>query len=126
MTEKELQEIRARAEAATEGPWEWRKLEYDEDDSDTEMPWLDCAGDDPVMDFGDCEQYYPTEGTPPNEADAEFIAAARQDVPKLLAEVERLRTVIEDAISIGEMQHENFLFEPWASLAKAVNGGANE
>ena len=49
-----------------------------------------------------------------------------EDVPKLLAEVERLRIAIEDAISIGEMQHENFLFEPWASLSKAVNGGGTD
>ncbi|MFZ7945721.1 hypothetical protein [Neobacillus sp. 19] len=89
LTDEQLAEIRKRAEAATPGPWVWEKFALDEDDWDTEMPWLGNATES-VMDFGDCEQYYPTQGTPPNDADAEFIAHARQDVPKLLAEVARL------------------------------------
>jgi hypothetical protein len=35
-----------------------------------------------------------------NEADAEFIAQARQDVPALIAEVERLRKALEDIVSV--------------------------
>jgi hypothetical protein len=88
----ELEAIRKRAEAATEGPWGWAKFALDDDDWDTEMPWLGNATE-AVMDFGDCEQYYPTQGTPPNSADAEFIAHAREDVPKLLAEIERLKEI---------------------------------
>lgn len=75
ITTEELQAIRARAEAATEGPWM-----YDVTDnvmnSDApnykEMPVI-------AEDF-------------PFKPDAEFIAASREDVPKLLAEVERLKS----------------------------------
>lgn len=74
-------EIRARAEAATEGPWctdDWeiyQGAEY--------MPGLSrwvgetCRGH--------------VDGFPQDRADAAFIAAARSDVPALLAEVDRLR-----------------------------------
>lgn len=74
-----IKEIAARAEAATPGPWEWSDLP---EDIET-MPILKappCS----VMDFGDCTQYYPTEGRPPSEADAEFIAHSREDIPYLL------------------------------------------
>jgi hypothetical protein len=90
MTNEELKAIRDRAEAATPGPWYWEKLDAD-GWNDTEMPCLVSASVEGVMDFGDCEQYYPTEGSPPNDKDAEFIAHAREDVPKLLAEIERLK-----------------------------------
>jgi hypothetical protein len=90
MTNEELKAIRERTEAATPGPWYWEKLDAD-GWNDTEMPYLASASDEGVMHFGDCEQYYPSEGSPPNDEDAEFIAHAREDVPKLLAEIERLR-----------------------------------
>jgi hypothetical protein len=97
MKREELEAIRKRSEAATPGPWYWDKFNLDEDDYDTEMPYLNSEKDS-IMDFGDGEQFYPTEGTPPNEADAEFIAHAREDVPKLLAEIERLKTVSNDIL----------------------------
>ena len=40
----------------------------------------------PVCWFGDCETYYPTEGTPPTAADARLIAAA-PDLLEALIEV---------------------------------------
>jgi hypothetical protein len=93
LTNEQLAEIRKRVEAATAGPWRWEKLHDAEDEWDTEMAYLSNETES-VMDFGDCEQYYPTQGTPPNHADAEFISHARQDVPVLLAEIERLRNVL--------------------------------
>lgn len=61
----------------TKGPWEWKGAEACEDGyiDDCEMPKLK-SGNALVMNFGNCEQYYPTEGTPPNEHDAHLIAAA--------------------------------------------------
>jgi hypothetical protein len=98
---EELEAIRKRAEAATQGPWYWEKFNPDEDDYDTEMPYLNSEKES-IMDFGDGEQFYPTEGNPPNEADAEFIAKAREDVPKLLAEIERLKLALEEISDINE------------------------
>jgi hypothetical protein len=66
MTEDKLKEIRARCEAATPGPWGVRI------DKDSLFP----------------VQYSGWVGY--ENADAEFIANAREDIPMLLAEIERL------------------------------------
>lgn len=85
LSEQQLAEIRARAEAATPGPWctdDWEiytGTEY--------LPWSSlwigetCRADD-------CHG---------SRDDAAFIAAARTDVPALLAEVERLRAALGTA-----------------------------
>lgn len=74
-TELDVSAIRARAEAATEGPWEaFRK-------GDPNGPF-GVASD--AADFD--EVYYGS-----SRADAEFIAAARTDVPALCDLVARLR-----------------------------------
>ena len=39
------------------------------------------------------DMYVDRDGTPAATADLEFIASARQDVPRLLAEVRRLRAI---------------------------------
>lgn len=82
MTEQQLQEIEARANATTPGPWEIER---------NSSGWIDGIrapnGDEIVKtDFG----VYP-----PERPDAEFIAHARTDVPKLLAEVRMLKYYLE-------------------------------
>lgn len=74
MTEEELEEIRARVEAATPPPWTvthaWREP----------TKW----SVDPVAPMQEDDIFRTKE-------DAEFVAYARDDIPKLLAEVERLQ-----------------------------------
>lgn len=72
-TALDLDAIEARANAATEGPW----TAYPDGFVWTKQPILG----DPVS--GSVEL-----------ADAQFIAAARQDVPALVAEVRRLRAAL--------------------------------
>lgn len=91
----ELAAIKARADAATRGPW-W----FDEDDEVFRLHGVHAIIP-PVMD-GFPEQVLnhqilkaPKQGTPyaeywPGEADAAFIVAARADVPRLLAAVDAL------------------------------------
>lgn len=70
MTPVDLPAIKARAEKATAGPWEIIGAgEY------VRGPGIIVAPDNGGI----------------NEADAEFIAASRTDIPALVAEVERLR-----------------------------------
>lgn len=92
MTEQELQAIEARAEAATTGPWEIDREELDEDFSDEEQAIAFPESIGPIvaweherggMGEGDIEQV---------EADAAFIAHARDDVPALIAAVREERT----------------------------------
>jgi len=78
LSDEEMAKIRSRSDAATPGPWR----EYIEDRDS-------FSGSDFIM----------TEGNDLNiigasSADYEFIAHARQDIPKLLAEIERLRSLI--------------------------------
>ena len=74
-----LKEIEARAEKATAGPWEkcegWEQTD----------PGYFIATEAGGIVFATDEE--------PTEFDAEFIAHAREDVPALIVEVERLRKV---------------------------------
>ena len=90
-----LDEIKARADAATEGPWHWREGEP------TSLVHVTSPGMHPwnilkAPDWG------------PILADAEFIAAAREDVPWLVAQVDRLEAWRAEALGIidyrGEQQ----------------------
>jgi hypothetical protein len=80
MTEEELKTIEARASAASPGPW-MRNGKTDAgwriDDSDPEKVgmWMLL---NPV-------------GIVPKDANADFIAEAREDVPRLVAEIRRLK-----------------------------------
>lgn len=101
----DLDAIRARADAASPGPWERRRYHDSECAADCDKP--ECflyvvttptgmLGDVKDMEAG--EVLY-LERTPAEAvADARFIAAARTDVPALLAEVERLRAQLRAEI----------------------------
>ena len=73
MTEEQLREIEARAEAATPGPWR-RGV------GNTAMR---------VCSAYPAKSYFICEGT--NADDLEFAAHAREDIPALVAEVRRLQ-----------------------------------
>lgn len=75
-----LQEIEARADAATEGPW------YKEDVSERDVRrtgWGVCIRGTWNMVLESVD--------PNNEHDADFIAHARTDIPVLIAEIRRLQ-----------------------------------
>ena len=85
MTPERLAEIRARVEAATEGPWE-----ADNDcDPGVWGPEHIIVGHYAAHDDMDTSMW--EDGS---ESDREFIAAARTDVGDLLAEVERAREAL--------------------------------
>ena len=82
-------------DAATPGPW--KPLVWIETDGN-EWRATGPGHDDETSDEGS------EPGCPDEQAaqrDAEFIAASRQLVPALLAEVERLRRFLDDACRIG-------------------------
>ncbi|MCR8986056.1 hypothetical protein NW801_13590 [Brevibacillus laterosporus] len=70
MTEKELQEIRERVEKATSGPWKERARNGD---------------------FMLIERGLVIAGT---KSDLDFIINAREDIPNLLSEIDRLRKAL--------------------------------
>lgn len=97
MSDDRLQEIRAREQAATDGPW-W----FDEDETTWRLHGVHAMLPGP---FGDQVVNHqilkaPKKGTPyaeywPNEADGAFIVHSRQDVKDLLALVDRLRAAVD-------------------------------
>ena len=116
-----LDEIEARAEAATEGPWEADGAEVSQHWS-RPKPWATVASSEVV-----CMAYcYGGSGRGiERETDAEFIAASRTDIPYLVAQVKLLREENErarynayrfaDALDFGDG-----VTEPCATLAELV------
>ncbi len=84
----DLEAVKARCEAAKPGPWKWetKYVAPDPDPGDGDRDLHGPSG--PVA-------YYSQSAMWCEDADAEFIAAARSDVPALVAEVERLRTEVD-------------------------------
>ena len=82
----DLEAIKARAAAATEGPWEWDDSTIGQHWS-RPQPWATVV-DDEVK----CGDYcYGGSSSPiKSDADGQFLAHAREDIPALVAEVERL------------------------------------
>jgi hypothetical protein len=91
MTSEQLTAIRERCDAATNGPWEWLREDADNDYSRKRLwnphsSWILTARYT-ARRAGVTRTYVGVK----NLADWDFTAHARQDVPDLLAEVERLQ-----------------------------------
>ena len=107
LTDERLAEIRARAEAATPGPWEHgapSEMTFDEmrhEYAASLKATLDHFGGDYQnrvhgVYLGDSEVRVCITGIGRNSpANAVFIASARQDIGDLLAEIERLRAEVQ-------------------------------
>ena len=99
MTPQRLAEIRARLAAATPGPWFTVDLPWRPRGCGS---WIVAGNPDPhvgtpVLDSIDIEEWLADEDGPDytqSDADLEFAAAARSDIPALLAEVDRLRGLL--------------------------------
>lgn len=79
MNSEQLNAIKERAEKATPGPWLVEESRYEGS--------FNAVSVDSNYDFPACLM---------RANNAEFIAHAREDIPQLVAEVERLRRIISD------------------------------
>ncbi|PJG52545.1 hypothetical protein CVM73_25640 [Bradyrhizobium forestalis] len=77
LTNDEIEAIKARCEQATAGPW---KSFIEKRDKISGSDFIQTGGED----------FYLSGAT---IADYDFIAHARQDIPRLIAEIERLRSI---------------------------------
>lgn len=91
----------------TKGPWCFKRK-----DDDTDNGGLYNLEGDLVCHFGDSEQYYPTDGTPPDEDDMALITAA----PDLLEALQNMVTAYEYEASIDNPA----LLSARAAIAKAL------
>lgn len=99
MTDEKLTELEALAAEATRGPWE-PTVSYVECTEPCNAPGYWCA-DVPAHAFpGPLSEHTPSMKA---QADSNFIAAARDAVPALVAEVRRLRT-LDDLRDLLELE----------------------
>jgi hypothetical protein len=101
ISDEELAAIKERTEQATPGPW----TNHEEEVVGQEV--VDPAGRTLVDVRGDHE-----------EADAEFIAHAREDVPALLAEIERLRALLHEVADYED----DLTTGPWPRVWAELEG----
>ena len=90
ITEDELLAIKARAESTTPGPWASYVEGRDHQSGDS---FIHTGGQDLYVSADDYSG-----GGGHLRADLDFIAHARQDVPRLVAEVERLRKLLSRGV----------------------------
>ena len=121
-TNEHLDEIRARADNATEGPWTNRKQRETEKGPDAR--WI-YPGNIVVA---DSHQIIVTQTG--NAANSRFIAHAREDVPYLLAIVARVQALLEQ-YEADDREHLNTFgqhhpYAGWAAdhLREALTGEA--
>lgn len=115
MTRSErLEEIRKRAEVATPGPWLWALF----DEAKDPLEWIrECLsyGSGPVH-LTWCPEHPLTKGQhprpehavvpaitgngPTSEANAKFLAAAREDIPWLLGQINELENALKSRMKI--------------------------
>jgi len=91
MTEEEIEAISARAAAATLGPW---KVDYG-DNVDRPQIWVTTTDDDAEFSIG--QVHYVTHQT---QHDGVFIAAARADVPALIAALREANAKIHTLLQL--------------------------
>jgi hypothetical protein len=88
LSDRELDEIRSRMNSATPGPW--RSMVEGRDHSSGDNFILtgpaDGRGDDLYLSRGPA---------PASSEDQDFVASARQDIPRLLGEIERLKAIVK-------------------------------
>ena len=87
LTDEELDRIANLANAATAGPWEAFVTGRNQPTGDD---FIRCGLDDTEPDMS-VSLWYGTRRLPAPVSDLDFIASARQDVPRLVEEVRRLR-----------------------------------
>lgn len=103
MTDEELATIKARAEAATPGPWKLDDyiglesytvcLDYVPENQNRTTGY-GAGSEGTAICVLDDEMYFEYSSDTERLANAEFIAHAREDVPALVAEVERLQEAL--------------------------------
>ena len=84
MTDEEIKEIEIRCENAQKGPWKALIENRDHE-----------SGCDFIMTGTDTNRGTDIEMSGATDADYDFIANARQDIPKLINEIRRLKSLLQ-------------------------------
>ncbi len=110
----DLDAIEARASAATPGPWEWRR-----DDLGAPVSGIPSGTHAVLRAEGCCDACYNYPHVWGRDVDREFVAAAREDVPALVARIRELEAAAALTVAKASPQ-------PGTSrLCEAVISGAH-
>jgi hypothetical protein len=102
MTKQELEEIKARVDKASPGPWEATRKDYSHNGSDA-FDWaIKGCWFRRTSTIGDRLD----ENSSQAKHDRDFIASARTDIPKLIKWVEELQTCLELANKRAEINQD--------------------
>ena len=93
MTKSELDQIRARADAATPGPWRYT---YKDCQYHMSSCFIDREGDPDGVGIVTCDINQDNADLYATTGDMELIAHARTDIPALCAALERAMEALED------------------------------
>ena len=96
ITDEELDAVEPRAHAATAGPWRSHVEGRDMDGGDSFIGTGDPDQSDLYIHYLEWPEEHRNANEKRRENDFDFIAAARQDVPRLVAEVRRLRKLLAE------------------------------
>ena len=113
----DLEAIRERADKATPGPWQWVEKgvgeEWTHHGPDLESATATVKIDRYVMPVAVLRSWgHDADGLEVLESDQEFIAHAREDIPALIAEVERLRGLL----AIAAKSYANTISSEWHDM----------
>jgi len=114
ISKERLEKIKARAESATSGVWDVFSISS----SDGTSQRLFVKTNNGPIDLA----HIPKEWALVNPSNAYFLAHARTDVPDLVAEVERLRSVIKRS----EIESYPFDHCPFCQADFSMNSGDND
>ena len=125
MRQERIDQIEARVNAATEGPWEASCL-YDVTDKtyieECEFGFIGMTQIEVERAGIEYSQWRYFDFESPQQkqihADAEFIAHAREDVPFLLNEIKRLNKMIDITRNTLNSIELGVLYQQWDELAK--------
>ncbi len=92
ITDTELEAMAERVDAASNAPWQSFVEGRDHMGGDN---FIRIGG----LDDDKADMYVSRDTVPASNADLDFIASARQDLPRLIAEVKRLRRELNDDTS---------------------------
>ena len=105
LTQSELEAIAKRAEVATEGPWKWDVEERGLWNDDQNVACVVSIKGETWFDM--------------HETDADFIAHAREDIPRLLAEIRRLKTIVNN---VREEAYDGFYYRSGSAKEQDAYG----
>jgi hypothetical protein len=103
MTPEELQEIQERCDRATPDPWQ-SYIEGRDCESGSSFIMTGIAPGENIWSESRSEDIYLTGAT---NADQDFVAHARQDIPRLVAEVQRLQQQLRELQKNNLCSHED-------------------